>query len=54
MAIERNDQLQRSPANVNSVRTVRSESEQRQKAHWTVNSACPVPQDVRAPTVETV
>jgi hypothetical protein len=41
-AIERNGQLQRSPANVNSARTVRAESEQRQKAHWTVNSACSV------------
>jgi hypothetical protein len=28
--------------NVNSVRTVRAESEQRQKAHWTMNSAYPV------------
>jgi hypothetical protein len=40
--IERNGQLQRSPANVNSVRTVRVELEQRQKAHQTVNSACPM------------
>jgi hypothetical protein len=40
--------------NVNSARTVRAESEQRPKAHRTVNSACPVPQAVRAPTVETV
>jgi hypothetical protein len=40
--------------NVNSVRTVCAESEQRQKAHRIVNSDCPVPQDVRAPTVETV
>jgi hypothetical protein len=40
--------------NVNSARTVCAESEQCQKAQWTVNSACPVPQDVRAPTVETV
>jgi hypothetical protein len=40
--IERNDQLQRSPANMNSALTVRAESEQRQKAHRTVNSACPV------------
>jgi hypothetical protein len=44
--IERNGQLQRSPANVNSAQTIRVESEQRQKAHRTVNSACPVPQDV--------
>jgi hypothetical protein len=28
--------------NVNSARTVRAESEQRQKAHRTVNSACPM------------
>jgi hypothetical protein len=41
-AIERNGQLQRSPAYVNSAKTVRAESEQRQKAHWTVNSDCPV------------
>jgi hypothetical protein len=41
-AIERNGQLQRSPANVNSAQTVRTESEQRQKAHRTVNSDCPV------------
>jgi hypothetical protein len=40
--------------NVNSARTVRAESEQHQKAHRTVNSACPVHQEVRAPTVETV
>jgi hypothetical protein len=39
MAIERNGQLQRSPANVNSAQTVRAESEQRQKAHRTVR--CP-------------
>jgi hypothetical protein len=37
-----NVRLQRSPAKVNSARTVRAESEQRQKAHQTVNSACPV------------
>jgi hypothetical protein len=36
--IERNGQLQRSPANVNSARTVHADSEQRQKAHRTVNS----------------
>jgi hypothetical protein len=41
-AIERNGQLQRSPANMNRARTVCAESEQRQKAHRTVNSACPV------------
>jgi hypothetical protein len=41
-AKKRNGRLQRSPANVNSARTVRAESEQRQKAHRTVNSACPV------------
>jgi hypothetical protein len=40
--IERNGQLQWSPANANSARTVRAEPEQRQKAHRTVNSACPV------------
>jgi hypothetical protein len=40
--------------NVNSAQTVRAESEQRQKAHRTVNSVCTVPQDVRAPTVETI
>jgi hypothetical protein len=40
--VQRNGQLQRSPANVNSVRTVRQESEQHQKAHRTVNSTCPV------------
>jgi hypothetical protein len=40
--------------NVNSARTVRAESEQRQKTHRTVNSACPVHQEVRAPTIETV
>jgi hypothetical protein len=51
---QRNCRLQRSADNVNSARTVRAESEQRQKAHRTVNSACPVPQVVRAPTVETV
>jgi hypothetical protein len=42
MASECNGRLQRSPANVNSARTVRAESEQRQKVHRTVNSACPV------------
>jgi hypothetical protein len=41
-AIERNGQLQWSPANVNSARTVRAESEQHQKAYRTVNSAYPV------------
>jgi hypothetical protein len=41
-AIEHNGQLQRSPANVNNALTVRVESEQRQKTHRTVNSACPV------------
>jgi hypothetical protein len=41
-AIEPNGQLQRSPANVNSAQIVRAVSEQRQKAHQTVNSACPV------------
>jgi hypothetical protein len=41
-AIECNGQLQRSPTNVNSARTVRAELEQRQKAHQIVNSACPV------------
>jgi hypothetical protein len=41
---------QRSSAKVNSARTVRAESEQRQKAHWTVNRACPVRhQTVRCP-----
>jgi hypothetical protein len=40
--IERNGQLQRSPANMNSARTVCAESEQHQKAHRTVNSSCPV------------
>jgi hypothetical protein len=61
MTIKCNGQLQWSPANVNNAWIVRAESEQRQKAHRTVNSACPVrnrtvrcPQDVRAPTVETV
>jgi hypothetical protein len=44
----------RKPKAPNSARTVRAESEQRQKAHRIVNSACPVPQDVTAPTVETV
>jgi hypothetical protein len=39
--IEHNGQLQWSPANVNSVRTVRAESKQRQKAHWTVTVRCP-------------
>jgi hypothetical protein len=51
---KRNRRLQQLPANVTSARTVRVESEQRQKAHRTVNSACPVLQVVRAPTVETV
>jgi hypothetical protein len=41
-AKKRNGRLQRSPANANSARTVRAESEQRQKAHRTVTSACPV------------
>jgi hypothetical protein len=41
-AIKHNGQLQRSPANMNSARTVRAKSEQRQKAHQTVKSACPV------------
>jgi hypothetical protein len=37
--------------NVNSVRTVRAEVEQRQKAHQTVNSVCPVQhQNVRCGT----
>jgi hypothetical protein len=35
-------------------RTVRAESEQRQKAHRIVDSDCPVPQADRAPTVENV
>jgi hypothetical protein len=51
---KRNGQLQQSPTNVNSARTVRVELEQRQKAHWTMNSTCPVHQEVRAPAVETV
>jgi hypothetical protein len=37
-----------------SARTVHAESEQRQKAHRIVNTACPVPQDVRAPMVKTL
>jgi hypothetical protein len=41
-AIKRNGQLQWSLANVNSARTVHAESEQCQKAHQTVNNACPV------------
>jgi hypothetical protein len=41
-AKKRNGRLQRSPANVNSAQTIRAESEQRKKAHRTVNSACPV------------
>jgi hypothetical protein len=53
-AIECNGKLQRSPANMNSARTVHVESEQRQKAHQTVNSDCPVPQDVRGSMVKTV
>jgi hypothetical protein len=51
---KRNGQLIRSPTNVNSARTVRVELEQRQKAHWTMNSTCPMHQEVRAPAVETV
>jgi hypothetical protein len=39
---QRNGRFQRSADNVNSARTVRAESEQRQKAHRTVNSDCPV------------
>jgi hypothetical protein len=39
---QRNGRLQRSADNVNRARTVRAESEQRQKAHQTVNSVCPV------------
>jgi hypothetical protein len=34
--------------------SLRQKSEQAPEAHRTVNSACPVHQDVRAPTVETV
>jgi hypothetical protein len=50
--IARNGQLQRSPANVNSARTVRAESEQRQKAHRILNSACPVRhRTVRCPKI---
>jgi hypothetical protein len=41
-APKRNGRLQRSPTNMNSARTVCAESVQRQKAHRTVNSACPV------------
>jgi hypothetical protein len=41
-AIKRNGRLQWSPADVNSAWTVRTEPEQCQKAHRTVNSACPV------------
>ena len=37
---QRNGRLQRSADNVNSARTARAESEQRQKAHRTVNSDC--------------
>jgi hypothetical protein len=37
---QRNGRLQRSADNVNNARTVRVESEQRQKTHWTINSAC--------------
>jgi hypothetical protein len=37
-----NGRLQKWTVNVNSARTVRAESEQRQKAHQTVNSDCPV------------
>jgi hypothetical protein len=51
--IKRNGHLQRSPANVNITRTVRVESEQRQKAHRTVNSDCPVRhQTVRCPSCQ--
>jgi hypothetical protein len=39
---QRNGRLQWLADNVNSERTVRAESEQRQKAHQTVNSDCPV------------
>jgi hypothetical protein len=37
-----NGHLQKWTVSVNSARTIRAESEQRQKAHRTVNSACPV------------
>jgi hypothetical protein len=37
-----------------SARIVRTESEQPLEAHRTVNSACPVPHEDKAPTVETV
>jgi hypothetical protein len=40
---EQRSPAQRSTDNVNSARTVRAESEQRQKAHRTVNSSCLVP-----------
>jgi hypothetical protein len=49
-----NGRLQKWTVNVNSARTARAESEERQKPHRTVNSDRPVPQSVRAPTVETV
>jgi hypothetical protein len=39
---QRNGQIQRSYANVNSARIVRAESEKHPKAHQTVNNACPV------------
>jgi hypothetical protein len=37
-----NGRLQKWTVNVNSARTTRAESEQRQKAHQTVNSDCPM------------
>jgi hypothetical protein len=40
--LQRNGRLQRKPKKCYSARTVRAESEQRQKAHRTVNNDCPV------------
>jgi hypothetical protein len=48
--LQRNGRLQRTPAKVLQCGTERADSEQRQKAHQTVNSACPVRhQTVRCP-----
>jgi hypothetical protein len=51
-AICANDLLQKAIVNMNSARLRAQKSEQRQKAHRTVNRTCPVARLVRAPTIE--
>jgi hypothetical protein len=48
MAIQRNGQLQRTPCNATVHEQCTQKSEQSSEAHRTLNSACPVPLEVKA------